>query len=258
MHSQINFGYPWAVNYGHLVVAVAFLAIFCLGWFRKWHKALVALVGLAMVWAFASFVMVRFGFNMNGRATLPTEAFMRSGTGKVLDMGAGTGRSTLMVLEARPQSTVVALDSFSDSYVEHFGDQKSGAVVDQGRARLLANLRAAGVERRATIQPGDMRQMPLESDTFDAVVSAYAIDHLGRAGIRESLSEANRVLKPRGEFLLMVIAKDFWLEFTFGPLLMHARMVLPDFWERNLRDAGFEIVEQGTRPATKYILARKA
>jgi ubiquinone/menaquinone biosynthesis C-methylase UbiE len=182
-------------------------------------------LGLVVVWALASFVMVRFGFDMNGRAALPTEAFLRSGTGKVLDMGAGTGRSTLMVLEARPQATVVALDSFADSYVQHFGVRNAGAVVDQGRERLLANMRAAGVDQRVSVQPGDMRRMPLESDSFDAALSAYAIDHLGPQGIREALSEAHRVLKPHGEFLLIVVNQDGWLNFTFGPLMMHSRMV---------------------------------
>jgi ubiquinone/menaquinone biosynthesis C-methylase UbiE len=258
MHSQINFGYPWAINYGHLIFGSIVLAVFALGWARHWHKAILAILGLVTLWAFAAFVMVRFGLDMNGRATLPTEAFLRSGSGKVLDMGAGTGRSTLMVLEARPKTTVVALDSFSDSYVQHFGNPKPGeAVVDQGRVRLLSNLRAAGVEQRASIQPGDMRHMPLEPASFDAIVSAYAIDHLNREGIRQSLSEANRVLKPGGEFLLMVIAKDPWLTFTFGPLLAHSHMVPSDYWDSRLREAGFEIVEQGMRPATKYILARK-
>jgi ubiquinone/menaquinone biosynthesis C-methylase UbiE len=245
------------VNYGHLVAAAVTLAVFGLGWIRKWNKALLTVLGLVTFWALAAFVMVRFGFDMNGRATLPTEAFLRPGTGKVLDMGAGTGRSTLMVLEARPQSTVVALDSFGESYVEHFGAPKGETVLDEGRERLRDNLRAAGVDGRCTIQPGDMREMPLEAGTFDAIVSAYAIDHLNREGIGKALNEANRVLKPRGEFLLMVIAKDFWLNFTFGPMLMHSRMVAADFWERSLRGAGFEIVERGMRPATKYILARK-
>jgi ubiquinone/menaquinone biosynthesis C-methylase UbiE len=245
------------MNYGHLVLAAPFLALFCLGWIFKWRKAPMAVLGLVMVWALASFVMVRFGFDMNGCAALPTQAFLPYGKGSVLDMGAGTGRSTLMVLEARPQATVVALDSFGDSYVEHFGDRKTGAVVDQGRARLLANMRAAGVDQRVSVEAGDMRRMPLESNSFDAAVSAYAIDHLGPEGIRQALSEANRVLKPRGQFLLIVIHKDFWMDFTFGPLMMHSRMVLADSWERSVRDAGFEIVEQGTPPATKYILARK-
>ena len=215
-------------------------------------------VGAIALWGLIAFVMVRFQFDLNGRTSLPTQAFLSSGAGKVLDMGAGTGRSTVMVLEARPQTTLVALDSFGESYVEHFGPTKNGeTVLDEGRQRLLANLKAAGLEQRATIQPGDMRHLPFEPATFDAIVSSYAIDHLNRDGIGKALSEANRVLKPGGEFLLMVIAKDKWLQFTFGPLLMHSRMVAGDYWESRLRDAGFEIVESGHRPATHYIVARK-
>ncbi len=258
MHSQINFGYPWPISYGHLILAACLLAIFGLGLMRKWSKAVLALVGLAALWALAAWVIVRFAIDIDGRATLPTAAFLPSGAGKVLDMGAGTGRSTLMVLEARPQATVVALDLFGESYEEHFGKPPAGeSTIDQGKAALIRNLRAAGVERRATIQPGDMRHMPLESASFDAIVSAYAIDHLGRDGITEALSEASRVLKPGGEFLLIVIAKDGWLTFTFGPLIMHSHMAAADFWARKLRDAGFQILEDGTQPATKYILARK-
>jgi ubiquinone/menaquinone biosynthesis C-methylase UbiE len=256
MHSQINFGYPWWLDYGHLTLAVLFLALFALGWVRRWNRVAMVLIALATVWALTAFAMLRFGFDVNGRATLPTQAFLRSGTGKVLDMGAGTGRSTLMVLEARPHSTVVALDSFSDSYVQHFGGKKSDAI-EKGTAKLMANLRAAGVDSRCTVQPGDMRQMPFEPATFDAVVSAYAIDHLNRQGIGQALGEANRVLKPGGEFLLIVIARDVYLKFAFGPLMAHSGMVLSDFWERNLRDAGFEILEQGNPPATKFVLARK-
>jgi len=258
MHSQINFGYPWAINYGHLILSACLFAILALGWVRKWRKPVLVLFGLAAVWALSAGIMVRFGFNMNGRATLPTAAFLGAGTGKVLDMGAGTGRSTLMVLEARPQATVVALDLFGESYEEHFGKpQAGGSTVDQGRAALLRNLRAAGAEPRATIQPGDMRHMPLESGSFDAIVSAYAIDHLNGKGVTEALGEAHRVLKPGGEFLLIVVAKDGWLKYTFGPMIMHAHMVAADFWAQKLRAAGFEILEEGTQPATKYILARK-
>jgi len=258
MHSQINFGYPFLISYGHLLLAACLLVILAAVWALKGPNILLGIIGVVFVWALSAGLIVRFVFDLNGRAKLPTASFLASGTGKVLDMGAGTGRSALMVLEARPQATVVALDLFGDSYEEHFGKPVSqSSTLDQGRAALMRNLSAAGVESRATIQPGDMRHMPLESSSFDAIVSAYAIDHLGRKGIDEALSEANRVLKPGGEFLLMVIAKDGWLTYTFGPLLVHAHMTAGDFWSTKLREAGFEILEEGRQPVTKYILARK-
>ena len=258
MHSHINFGYPWYLTYGHLIVATLSAVLFLLALERKWNKLVLILAGALTLWSFTAFLLIRFGFDLNGRMSMPTQAFLASGSGKILDMGAGTGRSSLMVLEARPKTTLVALDSFSASYVEHFGaDGKPQEIPDVGRERLLANFRAAGVEQRAAIQPGDMRKMPLADASFDGIVSAYAIDHLGSTGIKSSLAEASRVLKPQGEFLMIVVAKDFWLKFTFGPLLMHAAMRTPDRWVELLEGAGFQIVEQGRRPATLYFLSRK-
>ena len=258
MHSHINFGYSWYWTYGHLLVTAIVLPLFGLGFAGKWPKLLVAILGAVTLWSVVAFLAVRFGVNMNGRMPLPTESFLPSGSGRVLDMGAGTGRSTLMVLEARPRTFVVALDSFSEEYVHHFGNQENGKQVpDQGRQRLLENLKAAGVEQRAAIQAGDMRQMPIESASFDGVVSAYAIDHLNRDGMRKALGEASRVLKPGGQFLLMVIAKDLWFNLTWGPLFPHTRPPGRDRWAGFLRDAGFEVLETGTRPVTLYFLARK-
>lgn len=209
------------------------------------------LIGAVTLWSAAAFFVTRFGLDVNGRLALPTQAFLTSGAGRVLDMGAGTGRSTLMVLEARPQTTVVALDLFAESYKQHFGAEQSG------QERLLSNLKAAGVEQHASIQAGDMRKLPFEPATFDGVVSTYAIDHLDREGINTALGEAARVLKPGGQFLMMVITKDSWLKFTFGPLLLHSGTASAAWWTSRLQEAGLQVIEQGTRPATLYILARK-
>ena len=251
MSSSINFGYPWYVSYGHLVPAAVALSIGIVGHTRKWPKLPMILIGIVLLWSVAAFVVARFALNANGRSPLPTQGFLASGEGRVLDMGAGTGRSSIMVLEARPKATLVALDLFGESFERHFGSTESG------QERLLSNLKAAGVERRATIQAGDMRKLPFDAASFDAVVSAYAIDHLNRDGVTASLSEAARVLKPRGEFLLIVITKDFWLKFAFGPVLLHSGTRGAAWWSGRLHQAGFQVVEQGTRPATLYFLARK-
>jgi ubiquinone/menaquinone biosynthesis C-methylase UbiE len=182
---------------------------------------------------------------------LPTQAFLRSGAGRVLDMGAGTGRSSIMVLESRPQATLVALDLFGQSFDQHFGRGQTP------QDRLLANLKAAGVDRRATIATADMRKLPFGPAAFDAVVSAYAIDHLNRQGTDQALAEAARVLKPSGDLLLMIIANEKWAKFAFGPLLSHGGPRGAAWWATHVEKAGFQILEQGTRPLTFYLFARR-
>ena len=258
MHSHIDFGYPTLITYGHLLLTAAVLPLALLAWFRRWSKWVLIPTVVIVLWSLSAFALMRFGLDLNGRMAVPTQSFLASGTGKVLDMGAGSGRSAIMVLEARPKCTLVALDLFGEQYDKHFGtDGKTQDVTQIGRERLVANFRAAGVEQRASIQPGDMRHMPFEAASFDAIVSAYAIDHLNTEGIRQSLAEGARVLKPKGEFLLVVISKDAWLNYVWGPVLLHGGTRGPGRWTQLLNEAGFDVVEQGTQPATLYFLARK-
>lgn len=255
MHLHIDFGYPAIVTYGHLLVTLLALPLALLAYRRKWSRWILLPALLLTVWSLTSFALIRFGLDLNGRATLPTNSFFPSGVGRVLDMGAGSGRSAIMVLEARPQATLVALDLFGEEYDNHFGSAPDSVQV--GKARLLSNFHAADVESRATIVVGDMRKMPLEPASFDAIVSAYAIDHLNTKGIQQSLAEANRVLKPNGEFLLMLVAKDAWMNFTWGPVFFHGGTRPATRWTQFLNEANFNIAEQGTKPATLYFLARK-
>ena len=171
---SIDYGYPWWLSYGHLPILIAGLAIGFLGYARKWSRAAMLFVGALILWSGAALLIDRFVINVNGRASLPTQSFLATGAGRVLDMGAGTGRSSIMVLESRPQATLVALDLFGQSFDQHFGRSETP------QQRLLANLKAAGVDQRATIATADMRKLPFEPAAFDAVVSAYAIDHLNR------------------------------------------------------------------------------
>jgi SAM-dependent methyltransferase len=249
--AHLTFGYPWWLSYGHLPIVASALLFLLLGYWRTWSKWPMAVFGMILLWSSAGFFIARFGIDINGRASLPTENFLRSGTGRVLDIGAGTGRSSIMVLEARPRTALVALDLFGDSFEEHFGPGESP------QERLVANLKAAGVEQRATIVTADMRKLPFEAAAFDAVVSAYAVDHLDREGSTQALAEAARVLKPGGDFLLMLVGNEPWVHFAFGPLLAHGGLRGPQWWNTRLTGAGFRVVEEGTHPATLYFLARR-
>jgi len=249
--AHLNFGYPWWLSYGHLPLVAVSGLLMALGYWRKWPIWTILLLSPLFLWSSTAFLAARFVLNINGEAALPTESFFRSGVGRVLDLGAGTGRSSIMVLKARPQATLVALDLFGESFDQHFGPGQSP------QQRLLANLQAAGVERRATIVTADVRKLPFEPSTFDALVSAYVFEHLNREGIQQALGEADRVVKPGGDFLLMLVAKEPWMQYTFGPMLMHARLQGADWWTPRLQEAGFQVLEEGTCPATLYLLARR-
>ena len=86
-----------------------------------------------------------------------------------------------MVLTERPQATLVASDLFGTSFTQHFG------AGERPQDRLLANLKAAGVDERATVETADMLKLPFADRAFDAIVSAYTMDHLGRNGARMPL-----------------------------------------------------------------------
>ena len=155
------------------------------------------------------------------------------------------------MLAARPRATLVASDLFGDSFDQHFGKGETP------QDRLLANLKVAGVADRATIATADMRKLPFEAGSFDAIVSAYAVDHLNREGIRQALAEAARVVKPGGDFLLILVSNDGWGKLAFGPVLAHGGTRGKAWWTGGLRDAGFQVVEDGTSPVTLYLLARR-
>ncbi len=248
MRSLIDIGYTWPWTSGHLVVVALALATLWLAWRFRWHWSAKAALGLVLVWAIAAFLVVQLLFRFNDVPSLPTQAFLPSGVGRVLDLGAGSGRSSIMVLWERPKATLVALDNFSAGYIRGHGPQKTEA-----------NFRAAGVERRAVVQPGDMRTLPFPDQSFDAVVSAYAVDHLDREGARRTLGEAARVLKPGGQILIQVMYPDAWTRFAYGPLMLHGARGEPmkARWRSSLERAGFEIAEMGTAPLSLYLLGVK-
>jgi SAM-dependent methyltransferase len=122
--------------------------------------------------------------------------------------------------------------------------------------RFMKNARIAGVAARAAARAGDMRQLPFGDGEFDAVVSSYAIDHLRRAERPKAIAEVARVLKPGGEFLLMIIRVD-WKTWFVAPILAHHPSQNPEPWRALLQESGFAVEEEGTPFTTLYFLAKK-
>lgn len=254
--NEYDFGYGWVWTHGHLALAGGFALLGGLAWAirargRGWRWVALAMAGMT-VWAVAAYGVLQTQFRLTQVMRPLTQSFLagRSGSLAVLDVGAGSGRTTLMVLEQLPSSRVTALDLFA----ENFG------IAGNTEERLRANARAAGAGERVEAVRGNMRQMPLPNEAFDGVVSAYAIDHLNGQGAAEALREVHRVMRPEGQFLLAVLHRDGWVRFVYPFLHGHyyGSQPMDERWRRRVSEAGFRIVEEGHQPGTLYLLCEKA
>jgi SAM-dependent methyltransferase len=242
-----EFGYSWYITYGHLIPLAVFGGFAAVALWRRWPRWIPVLAGGVALWALAGLIITHAVFRINLPVEPPTPRFLASGSGRVLDAGAGSGRAAVGVLLSRPKATVTGLDIYSGYW----------GIDENTPERFMANARIAGAADRADVRTGDMREMPFTDAEFDAVVSVAAIDHLRQEGIVRSLAEMSRVLKPGGEVLLTIVNVD-WLTRLASPHAMaHHRPQDPDRWRTLLEQGGFAVEEDGKKPGALYFLARK-
>ena len=245
-----DFGYYWVVTWFHVIPLLLGAGAAILGVWLGWRRSIIATASILSLWGLAGLVVLHVVFGINAPMTLPSEQFMTSNRGRFIDVGAGSGRAAIGVLRARPNTTATAIDIYSGFL----------GIEENTPERLMRNARIGGVGERIEAQTADMRKLPFPDGSYDGAVSTYAIDHLRRDDIPIALSEVARVLKPNGEFLLGIVNQDFWVRLSmpiphFG-LAAH-RPADPNRWRALLNDSGFDIVEEGTSPATLYWVARK-
>jgi len=109
----------------------------------------------------------------------------QNGVKRVLDLGCGTGRHSLLL--AKEGFEVYCIDK-SPKALE----------ILKGRAK------DAGVEFE--LREGDMGTLPYEDKSFDAVVSTHVIQHGTIADITRVAAEVDRVLKPGGVLVIKSVS----------------------------------------------------
>jgi SAM-dependent methyltransferase len=175
--------------------------------------------------------------------TLPYVDLFPHGNDNVLDAGCGSGRTTLALSKVMKSGTISALDRFDSDYIEN-----------GGRMLFERNIGIAGIMERVKIYPGDVTAMEFRNEHFDAAISSFMVDHLGKYK-SDALREINRVLKPGGRFLLIVFVPNYA---TFSVMnVMSFRLTSRKGWRDKFRQTGFALVDEGTINGAAYFLVEK-
>lgn len=247
---EYDFGYGWQYSYIHVIPLVIGTLVAYLSWRFKRSRWITTIGALVAIWGLVGLWILQFAIRMNLPLELPSEQFVASGRGHVLDVGAGSGRAAIAVLRDRPRTTVVALDWFKEGY----------GIEGNAADRVFRNAQIAGVRERIEVQSADMCDMPFTAESFDAAISSYAIDHMRREDSKRALNEVHRVLRPGGEFLLAVMHMDAYVRAALPIAGAHGYLgplTTEQLWRGLLEQAQFEVIESGTMPGTVYVLARK-
>lgn len=139
-------------------------------------------------------VSSRFG-KLRARDRL-LDALALRGNETVLDVGCGHGLMLIGAAHRLPKGRTIGIDLWSQV------DQHANSP-DATRA----NADAEGVADRVTIQDGDMRKLPFDDASIDAVVSSLAIHNVPSAAEREqAIQEIARVIRPGGSVGILDIA----------------------------------------------------
>jgi SAM-dependent methyltransferase len=232
------------------------------GWMNLlWLAAIVFLVAAVWVYLLNSHLIwlsiILFLFSLNIWAgnfilrasksddymTLPYTDLFPNGSESILDAGCGAGRTTVALGRAMKMVSVTALDRFDSDYIEN-----------GGMTLLERNLKIAGISDRVKICRGDVTKLDFPSDSFDAAISSYMVDHLGKYKI-VALREINRVIKPGSRFLLIVFIPNYT---TFSIMnVLSLALTSRKGWRELFEQSNFIIKEEGLINSGAWFLIEK-
>jgi ubiquinone/menaquinone biosynthesis C-methylase UbiE len=155
--------------------------------------ALVLLVPAAALWLV---------FNLlQGRRLRIRDRFIKAvawrGDEQVLDVGTGSGITLFGLAKRLTTGKAIGIDIWLPN---------AGGGTEH---TFWKNAHAEGLERRVELQNVDARQMPYQDESFDVIVSTFALHHIGHSASdrEQALGEMVRTLKPGGTIALCDIAR---------------------------------------------------
>jgi len=132
--------------------------------------------------------------------------------GVLADVGCGPGYLVVDIAKSFVRLTIIGVD-ISEEMVQKAIDTVSGL----------------GLGEKVSFRCGDIQELPFEDKSMDFVVSTLSLHHWSEP--KRAIEEVNRVLKPRGQFLIFDVRRDsrrlfYWL------IQFAQTFILPDTMKR--------------------------
>jgi ubiquinone/menaquinone biosynthesis C-methylase UbiE len=168
---------------------LAILGLACVAMLFLWRK-----VGVYTVWPGITFLLAAIWLRFGSRvvklklAERLVGAIPWSGDEQALDVGCGHGLMTVYAAKRLKTGTVTGVDVWRQFDQAHNRPEK-----------VLDNAKIEGVGRLVKVQDGDARELPFPDESFDVVLSSWAIHNIAvGAGREKAIREMFRVLRPGG------------------------------------------------------------
>jgi SAM-dependent methyltransferase len=236
--------FGWSASWlnGYWIIGTMLLAfaIFSYHYFPNYHLVAFGLF-LLSINLYIGNATIRASKNTNS-LVFPYVNFFNENSKNILDAGCGAGRTTVSLSKIY-KGNIIALDTFDSGYIE-----------GGGNTLIAKNIKIAGIENRVKIVKGDITQTAFTDNYFDATVSTYMIDHLGNLKL-QCLKEINRILKPGGRLLMIVIVPNL-TSFAIANVLSFL-LASRKKWKKLVSEAGFKLIEDGDINGAAYFLIEK-
>ncbi len=142
----------------------------------------------------------------------------------ILDVACGTGEFARLLLEQNPQQQITGVD-ISESMLE----------IARNKLKTYPNL---------SLCCTSVKSLPFDNDSFNLVICANAFHYFENPEL--ALTELKRVLKPKGEILILDWCGDYWVLKLLNPMFRfidraYQRCYTQTELERLLNAAGFNV-----------------
>jgi SAM-dependent methyltransferase len=176
-------GWPISFGGGYYNSGLAF----GLGRMFVWMGGTMLMTACAMLWG-----SKRGKFRLRDKVL---DSIKWRGDEQVLDVGCGHGLMLIGAAKRLTTGKATGVDIWQQE------DQAGNSA-----AATLENVNIEGVAERVELKDGDARQLPFADETFDVVLSSWALHNIYDAeGRAKAVREIIRVLKPGGQIALIDI-----------------------------------------------------